>query len=292
MPLPATFYLLITQTTIVALLMFTHSIRAKVQKNAYQRYHFIPSPKKGNFAVHKRFVQLSTQILKLRIIPTIVESLPFIEWCLDNLNYFTIFILMIIESSFIPFPSEIVIPPAAYIAASSGEMHLGLIVLFGTLGAMVGALINYGLAVWLGRPIIYRFASSKIGAFFLLDRDKIGEAERFFVKHGAIATFTGRLVPGIRQLISIPAGLARMPMLPFLLYTALGAGSWNLVLVLLGWYLERVVPRDQLNEYVSRYSHEIGLVIIAIVAIALAVMIYKASKRPKTDVTGTNTPNE
>lgn len=214
-----------------------------------------------------------------------MESFPLIEWCLENLNYLTIFILMIIESSFVPFPSEIVIPPAAYMAASGGDMHLGLIILSGTLGAMVGALINYGLSTFLGRPIIYRFASSRVGAFFLLDAKKIEDAEHFFVKHGAIATFTGRLVPGIRQLISIPAGLARMPIPSFLLYTALGAGAWNIVLALLGWYLEGVVPREQLNEYVSRYSHEIGLGIVIVVAVILGVIIYKASKRPKVDLT-------
>lgn len=213
-----------------------------------------------------------------------MESIPFIQWCLDNLNYFTIFILMIIESSFVPFPSEVVIPPAAYLAASRGDLNIVLIILVGTLGAICGAFVNYYLAVWLGRPIIYRFAESKLGALFLLDKDKVVKSELFFVKHGAVATFIGRLVPGIRQLISIPAGLAKMPILPFTLYTALGAGIWNTILALLGWFLERTVPYDELNEVVSKYSHEIGYGILAVVLVALAYIIFKAYKRPKVDI--------
>ena len=213
-----------------------------------------------------------------------MESIPFIQWCLDNLNYLTIFILMTIESSFIPFPSEVVIPPAAYLAASKGDLNIFLVVLFGTLGAICGALINYYLAVWLGRPIIYRFAQSRLGAFFLLDKEKVVRSELFFVKHGAVATFIGRLVPAVRQLISIPAGLAKMPLLPFVLYTFLGAGAWNTVLALLGWFLEKTVPYEQLNGVVTKYSHEIGYSILAVVLIALAFVIYKAYRRPKVDL--------
>ena len=213
-----------------------------------------------------------------------MESIPFIQWCLDNLNYFTIFVLMVIESSFIPFPSEVVIPPAAYLAASNGEMNIVLIVILGTLGAICGALINYFLAVWLGRPIIYRFAQSKLGALFLLDKEKVVKSELFFVKHGAVATFIGRLVPAVRQLISIPAGLAKMPLVPFVLYSALGAGIWNTVLALLGWFLERTVPYEQLNGVVTKYSHEIGYGILAAVVLALAYVIYKAYRRPKVEI--------
>ena len=213
-----------------------------------------------------------------------MESIPFIQWCLDNLNYFTIFILMVIESSFVPFPSEIVIPPAAYLAASRGDLRISLIIIVGTLGALSGAFINYYLSAWLGRPIIYRFAESKVGALFLLDKNKVVKSELFFVKHGAIATFIGRLVPGIRQLISIPAGLAKMPLLPFALYTVLGAGIWNTVLAFLGWFLERSVPYEELNAVVTKYSHEIGYSILAVVLLALAYLIIKAYKRPKVDL--------
>ena len=155
-----------------------------------------------------------------------MESVAFIQWCLDHLNYYTITLLMTIESSFIPFPSEVVVPPAAYHAAAGSGLNVGLI-LFATFGAIIGGLINYVLAMYLGRPIVYAFANSRIGHMCLLDSEKVEAAEAYFDRHGAIATFIGRLIPAVRQLISIPAGLARMSMPKFLLYTTLGAGSWN-----------------------------------------------------------------
>ena len=133
-----------------------------------------------------------------------------IQFCLDHLNYWTVMLFMTIESSFIPFPSEAVVPPAAWKAAVTGEMNVVLVVLFATLGALIGAFINYYLAVWLGRPIVYKFANSRIGHMCLIDEAKVQNAERYFDEHGAISTFVGRLVPAVRQLISIPAGLARM----------------------------------------------------------------------------------
>ncbi|MBP7397642.1 MAG: DedA family protein, partial [Flavobacterium sp.] len=133
------------------------------------------------------------------------------QWYDANMNYTNITILMTIESSFIPFPSEIVIPPAAYVASKpESDLNIFLVVLFGTLGAIIGALINYYLALWLGRPIIYKFADSKLGHLCLLSSEKIKKAEDYFNDHGKVSTFIGRLVPGIRQLISIPAGLAKM----------------------------------------------------------------------------------
>lgn len=210
-----------------------------------------------------------------------MDSVPFIEWCLENLNYFTIMILMMIESSFIPFPSEIVIPPAAYIAASNGEMNVFLVVLFGTIGAILGALINYFLAFTLGRTIVHRFARSRIGGFLLLSEESVIKAETYFVKHGNISTLIGRLVPGIRQLISIPAGLAKMKLFSFVLFTSIGAGIWNAVLATLGWYAERVVPREELMPYVYHYSKPIGYAILAIVVVVLLFMTLKALKRPK-----------
>lgn len=213
-----------------------------------------------------------------------MENVPFIQFLLDNLNYWTITILMTIESSFIPFPSEVVIPPAAYMAAAGGDMTFGGIIFFGTLGAIFGALINYYLALWLGRPIVHRFARSRIGGFFLLSEEGVIKAEQFFVKHGNIGTLIGRLVPGIRQLISIPAGLSRMKLGSFILFTTIGAGLWNIVLAALGWYLESVVPQEELMPVVNKYSHEIGLAILIIVAIVLAYMIIKALRRPKVQV--------
>ena len=208
-----------------------------------------------------------------------MESIGFIEWCLENLNYWTITLLMAIESSFIPFPSEVVVPPAAYKAAATGELNVWLVILSATLGALIGAFINYFLALWLGKPIVYKFANSRLGHMCLLDEQKIVKAEEFFVRHGAVATLIGRLVPAVRQLISIPAGLARMNIAKFALYTAIGAGLWNAVLAAMGYYLESVVPEDQLLATVTKYSHEIGYGILAVVVIALAIIIYKGVKK-------------
>lgn len=212
-----------------------------------------------------------------------METISILQWCLEHLNYWTVTLLMTIESSFIPFPSEIVIPPAAYHAAANGEMNLILIILFATLGACMGAIINYFLALWIGKPLVYRFADSKLGHLCLLDGDKVRIAEDFFNKHGAISTFVGRLIPAVRQLISIPAGLARMNLAKFIGFTALGAGIWNTVLALLGFYLEKVVKEEDLIETVTRYSHEIGYTILAIVIIVLAYLIYKAMRKSKID---------
>ena len=208
-----------------------------------------------------------------------MESIGFIQWCLDNLNYWTITLLMAIESSFIPFPSEVVVPPAAYKAAASGDLNVWLVIFFATVGALIGALINYGLALWLGKPIVYKFANSRFGHMCLIDQQQVEKAEQFFIKYGVAATLVGRLVPAVRQLISIPAGLAKMNLPKFMLFTAIGAGAWNAVLAALGYYLEAVVPEEQLISTVTEYSHEIGYVIIAVVALALSYIIYKGAKR-------------
>lgn len=205
----------------------------------------------------------------------------FLQWCLEHLNYWTITLLMTIESSFIPFPSEIVIPPAAYHAAAGSSLSVPLIVLFGTVGAIIGASINYFLALWIGKPIVYAFADSRLGHLLLLDSAKIRKAEDYFNEHGAVSTFVGRLIPAIRQLISIPAGLARMPMGKFIGFTALGAGIWNTVLACLGYFLSRAIPEDQLIDTVTRYSHEIGYTIAAVVAVLLAVIIIRNTSRKK-----------
>lgn len=208
-----------------------------------------------------------------------MESVGFIQWCLDNLNYWTITLLMTIESSFIPFPSEVVVPPAAYKAASTGEMNVWLVIFFATVGAEIGALINYFLALWLGKPIVYKFANSRFGHMCLIDQAKVETAENFFLKYGVAATLTGRLVPAVRQLISIPAGLAKMNLAKFMLFTAIGAGAWNSVLAGLGYYLESVVPEDQLIATVSEYSHEIGVAIIIAVVAVVAFLVYKGWKK-------------
>ena len=207
-----------------------------------------------------------------------MESVAFIQWCLDHLNYWTITLLMAIESSFIPFPSEVVIPPAAYKAAGGSDMNVFLVVFFATLGANIGALFNYYLAYFVGRPIVYKFANSRFGHMCLIDEDKVKNAERYFEKHGALSTFIGRLIPAVRQLISIPAGLSKMKLSTFLLYTTLGAGIWNTILAAIGYYLQSVVPEDQLLETVSKYSHELGYVFIGIGIFVVGYLIYKGRK--------------
>ncbi len=197
---------------------------------------------------------------------------------LDNLNYWYIILLMAIESSFIPFPSEVVVPPAAYKAAG-GEMNMVLVVVAATVGALIGSLVNYALAYFIGRPIIYRFANSRLGHMLLLSEEKIETAEKYFDRHGAASTFFGRLIPAVRQLISIPAGLARMNMAKFLLYTTLGAGIWNTVLAAIGYYLHSVVSEDELAAKVSEYSHELNMAILVAVAIVLSYIIYKGVRK-------------
>lgn len=212
-----------------------------------------------------------------------MESVAFIEWCLEHLNYWTITLLMTIESSFIPFPSEVVVPPAAWLAADPASgMNVYLVVVFATLGAMLGAVINYCLAMWLGRPIIYKFANSRFGHMCLIDEPAVKKAEAYFDERGALSTFIGRLIPAVRQLISIPAGLARMKMSTFLLFTALGAGIWNAILAALGWYLSKVPgieTKEQLIERVSEYSSEIGYFFIALGVFIVGYLIYKACKK-------------
>ncbi|KGN92003.1 DedA family protein [Porphyromonas canoris] len=209
-----------------------------------------------------------------------MDTASLFQWALESLDYFTITLLMIIESSFIPFPSEVVIPPAAYKAAATGELNVYLVVLFGTIGATIGALINYYLALFLGRKIVYRFANSRIGAMCLINEAKVQKAESFFYKNGIISTLMGRLVPGIRQLISIPAGLAKMKLPQFILYTFIGAGVWNAILAAMGYYFASFVPQDKLMDYVMKNSHLLGYIFMGIAAIIVAVLIYKGSKRP------------
>lgn len=211
-----------------------------------------------------------------------MESVAFIQWCLDHLNYWTITLLMTIESSFIPFPSEVVVPPAAYKAAVGDSMNVYLVVLFATLGANLGALINYFLAKWLGRPIVYKFANSRFGHMCLIDEAKVQHAEEYFDKHGALSTFIGRLIPAVRQLISIPAGLAKMKLGTFLLYTTLGAGIWNSILAAIGYYLSTVPgieTEEQLLAKVTEYSHELSYIFIGIGAFVVGYLIYKGAKK-------------
>lgn len=207
-----------------------------------------------------------------------------IKFCLEHLNYWTVTLFMAIESSFIPFPSEAVVPPAAWKAAVTGEMNIFMVVVFATIGAIIGALVNYYLALWLGRPIVYRFANSRFGHMCLIDETKVKYAEEYFDKHGAISTFVGRLVPAVRQLISIPAGLARMGMPRFLLFTTLGAGVWNAILAALGYYMSMIPGMDSeeaVMSAVKEHSSVIGYVFFALAAAAVVYVVYKGLKKNK-----------
>ena len=193
---------------------------------------------------------------------------------LSNLNYGTIFFLMMLESTVVPVPSEFVVTPAAYHAAS-GQLDIWLVILAATIGADLGASINYFVALYVGRPVIYRFANSRWGKMCLLNQEKVEKSERYFDEHGIVATLTGRLIPGIRHLISIPAGLARMNYWKFLLYTTIGAGVWHSILAALGWYLHSIVPEEQLNDKISEYAEYIKIVILALVVLAIVYFLIK-----------------
>ena len=200
--------------------------------------------------------------------------MSFISTLLNNLNYPTILLLMLLESTVIPVPSELVVAPAAYHAAG-GNLNVVLVVLFATLGADIGASINYFVALYVGRPVVYRFANSKWGKMCLLNQEKVEKSERYFDDHGIVATLTGRLIPGIRHLISIPAGLARMNYWKFLLYTTIGAGCWHAILAAMGWYLHAIVPESELNATIEQYNHYIVAAILAIVLFAVAYFVVK-----------------
>ena len=182
-----------------------------------------------------------------------MQSIPFIAWCLEHLNYWVITLLMAIESSFIPFPSEVVVPPAAYKAATTGELNVFLVVLCASIGACIGALVNYFLARYLGRPLVYRFAESRIGHMCLIDK-------------------------AVRQLISIPAGLARMGLGRFLLYTTLGASLWNSILAGMGWYIGHYYS-GQLEEKVAQYSSELKIAMLALGVVVVLYLVYKGVKK-------------
>lgn len=199
---------------------------------------------------------------------------------LENLNYGTVFFLMLLESTVIPVPSELVVSPAAYHAAG-GAMNIWLVILYATIGADCGATINYIAGYYLGRPIIYKFANSKWGKMCLLNQEKVEKSEKYFDNHGMLATISGRLVPGIRHLISIPAGLAKMNYWRFLLFTTIGAGLWNIILAGLGWYLHSIVPADQLDAKIEEYSEYIKFIIIALVILALIYFLLKTYLKKK-----------
>ncbi|HIT15442.1 MAG TPA: DedA family protein [Candidatus Avimuribaculum pullicola] len=209
-----------------------------------------------------------------------MDTLAIYEWFMENMNYGWITLLMAIESSFIPFPSEIVVPPAAFKAMQPDSgLNIYLVVVFATIGAMIGAIFNYYVAMWIGRPLVYKFADSRLGHICLLNGEKVQQAELYFDRHGAISTFIGRLLPAIRQLISIPAGLARMHFGKFLAYTTLGAGLWNIVLALLGYWLSTFVVESELRAQIEHYNSYLNYVGYAVIAVIVVFILYHAFKK-------------
>ncbi|MDX9811123.1 MAG: DedA family protein [Bacteroidales bacterium] len=206
-----------------------------------------------------------------------------VEWYMANLNYFTVAFLMVIESSFIPFPSEVVIPFAAYKAAQ-GDMNVFGVILAGTIGALLGALINYYLAKYLGRPLVHKLADSTAGRMLLLSKEKVIHAEEYFVRNGKISTFVGRLVPAVRQLISIPAGLSGMNIRDFILYTLAGATIWNIILAVIGFYLYEI--RDRIFPYIEIILWSLGGLLVVYLAYKAWKSSGKNRKKGTEDQTG------
>ncbi len=199
-----------------------------------------------------------------------------IDWYNEHLNYATVTLLMATESSFIPFPSELVVPPAAYKALQpESGLNIVLVIIFASIGAMIGAFFNYFLAKWLGRPIVYKFADSRLGHFFLLDGEKVEKSEKFFRDHGAISTLVGRFIPVIRQLISIPAGISNMKLAPFTIFTAIGAICWNVILAVLGY-----VAHGQ-KDMIQAYSHELSIGLVVLGVLFIGYMAWNAIRTKK-----------
>lgn len=212
-----------------------------------------------------------------------------VTWLTDlifRLGYVGITLLMAVESSFIPFPSEVVLPPAGYLAAQ-GRMSAPLALAAGLAGSLIGALINYFLAVKLGRPFLHRY-----GKYFLIKEKSLNRAEAFFQRHGEISTFIGRLIPVIRQLISLPAGVARMRIDRFAAYTALGAGIWCAILTYIGWYVGRnssmIANFDEVlsSPEVHTLSRAAFFYLVPLMVVILVAYVgwYRRSKR-RADIT-------
>lgn len=222
-----------------------------------------------------------TDLLIPLAITDYLDAATFFDWFVQNASYLFVFLFMVIESSFIPFPSEVVVPPAAYLAMQKGDMNIFGVVAVATAGALVGALINYVLSLFIGRPIVYAFADSRIGHACLINREKVEKAEAYFDKHGAISTFVGRLIPAIRQLISIPAGIARMNIWVFSLFTVLGALVWNAILAALGWWLSTKVSLSQLYDAVEKYNSYLTVAGLVLLGLCVLYILYNAFKDKK-----------
>jgi membrane protein DedA with SNARE-associated domain len=195
-----------------------------------------------------------------------------IDWYMVHISYGTVVLMMAIESSFLPLPSEVVIPPAAWKAAE-GALNPFMIVLCGVTGSLIGALFNYFFARTLGRAIIYRLADTKIAHLMMIDKEAVEKAEAYFIKYGNSATFIGRLVPGIRHLISIPAGLAKMKLGDFVMFTALGAGIWTAILTALGYLIYSQ------QELLEKYYTELKYALYGLGVVFVIYLIYRAFRK-------------
>ena len=178
---------------------------------------------------------------------------------------------MTIESTIIPFPSELVIPPAAFKAAN-GDMNIFLVIFFGSMGAVAGSLINYYMAKWLGNKLLMKFVNTRLAHLMMVDQSAIVKTEQYFLKNGKTSTLIGRLIPGIRHLISIPAGLANMKLRDFILYTAIGATAWNVILATLGYFFYSQ------KQILDKYYKELIFAILVIGAIYVLYLLYKGLK--------------
>lgn len=223
------------------------------------------------------FAQDATQAVAAE--PSWAEKLYY--WFKDHMNYWTVLVLMAIESSVIPLPSEVVVPPAAYFSLqANSSLDFWVVILVATAGAYLGSVINYGLSMIIGRPIIYAFADSKVGHFLHLSKEKMERAELYFQKKGSISIFFGRLLPAVRHLISIPAGLSRMNFGTFSLFTIIGAGIWNVILAGLGYLLYRVVPDDsQFFAQLEHYNHYLKIAGFVLLGAVILYIIYKVYKK-------------
>ena len=190
------------------------------------------------------------------------EIVDFIVKTVGDLGYIGIFVMMFLESTFFPFPSEVVMIPAGYLVYK-GEMNMAIVLLCGIVGSLAGALFNYYLAIYVGRAILIKY-----GRYFFIKETTIIKAENFFAKHGHISTFSGRLIPAVRQLISFPAGLARMNLLSFSIYTTLGATIWVVILTLLGYYI------GDNEALVKEYLTTIIYILLALISLG-AFIYYK-----------------
>ena len=223
------------------------------------------------------FAQDATQAVAAE--PSWAEKLYY--WFKDHMNYWTVLVLMAIESSVIPLPSEVVVPPAAYFSLqANSSLDFWVVILVATAGAYLGSVINYGLSMIIGRPIIYAFADSKVGHFLHLSKEKMERAELYFQKKGSISIFFGRLLPAVRHLISIPAGLSRMNFGTFSMFTIIGAGIWNVILAGLGYLLYRVVPDDsQFFAQLEHYNHYLKIAGFVLLGAVILYIIYKVYKK-------------